>query len=362
MDFYTGKRSGLSGMRFPKRIPPLLLIIYIALSIPPAGNGAATGAALDMVWPTPNPSMMENGSLEEFVQPTVSGRIESGLWGCVRNNGNRFHEGLDLKPLTRDGRSEATDPVYSVMPGKVAYVNRIAGNSSYGRYVIVEHESTQPAVYTLYAHLAKIQPGLKMGQSTEAGTVLGVMGRSAGGYSIPRSRAHLHFEIGVRLSSTFQEWFEKQNFGSKNHHGNFNGMNLVGFNPLQYYSDLKSGKITDPAGFLSNETTALSLRIFADEIPDFVRRYPALVNGRMGDETLIAWDIDFTWYGLPVKWIPRYENSGVQGPEGSLQLLSANKAVLESNTCLDILDLREGGRMVLGRDLRRILELLFELY
>ncbi|MGJ3243942.1 MAG: M23 family metallopeptidase, partial [Opitutales bacterium] len=105
------------------------------------GTGVLRAAGLEnLVWPTPNPAFMRGEPIEAFVQPTVSGDPESGLFGCVRNDGSRFHEGLDLFPLYRDGRGEARDPVYAILPGRIVHINTSAGLSSYGRYVVVMHD------------------------------------------------------------------------------------------------------------------------------------------------------------------------------------------------------------------------------
>ena len=58
-----------------------------------------------------------------------------------------------------------------------------------------------------------------------------MMGRSAGGYAIPKDRAHVHFEIGLKLSDNFDSWFTWKKFGSPNQHENWNGMNLMGLDP-----------------------------------------------------------------------------------------------------------------------------------
>lgn len=315
-----------------------------------------------MVWPTPNPAMLEGRGLATFVQPTASGRLESALWGCVRNSGTRFHEGLDLKTLERDSRGEATDPVFAVLDGVVAHINPVAGNSSYGRYIVIEHPDTYPHVYTLYAHMARMEAGLSVGDTVQMGQTIGIMGRSAGGYSIPRSRAHLHFEIGLRLSEDFQEWYDEQGFGSKNHHGNFNGMNLVGWDPLDYYRQLIAGRVVGPASYLDREPTALSLRVHTSEVPDFLRRYPVLISGNLRNGALEAWDIDFTWYGLPKRWVPRYAEDGVEGEAGTLQLLSLDKETLSGKACKTMVTFPSENRVRLGGDLKTILELLFKMY
>ena len=37
----------------------------------------------------------------DYFQPTVEGNVESGMFGCVRSNGHRFHEGRHKMPPTR---------------------------------------------------------------------------------------------------------------------------------------------------------------------------------------------------------------------------------------------------------------------
>ena len=121
---------------------------YIACVVSLCGQG--------LIWPTPNPAFQEGKPLETFIQPTSSGKIESGLFGCVRNNGHKFHEGIDLYPLHRDQYGEAKDVIYSVLPGRVVHVSKVAGHSSYGRYVVVLHDAEAPSFHTLYSHLASV--------------------------------------------------------------------------------------------------------------------------------------------------------------------------------------------------------------
>ena len=195
------------------------------------------------LWPLPGEAFSDGQSHVQFVQPTVSGEPTSALFGCVRNDGHRFHEGLDLAPVQARRRGEATDPVMAIHPGVVAHINRIAGNSGYGRYVVLEHPALNPAIYSLYAHLATIPSSLEIGNTVEEGERIGVMGRSAGGYVIPRERAHLHLEVGLRLSSGFEEWYQRQNYTSRNHHGDFNGINLLGWDSLDYFTAFRDGLV-----------------------------------------------------------------------------------------------------------------------
>src|SRR5579859_7545679 len=94
---------------------------------------------LDPAWPTPNRAWAEGRPIRDFIQPTESGEAESGCFGCVRSNGYQFHEGIDLKPVRRDARGEPLDQVFAMLPGVVCYVNLRPGESTYGRYIVIEH-------------------------------------------------------------------------------------------------------------------------------------------------------------------------------------------------------------------------------
>ena len=339
---------------------PVLGFWWVSL-LPVSGVEPGEEVELDVVWPTPNPAFLQGKPLETFIQPTVSGRTESALFGCVRNGGARFHEGLDLKTLGRDSRNEATDPIYAAFRGRVVHINKTAGHSSYGRYLVLEHRDLYPAVYTLYAHLARVADGLTVGDQVEAGQTIGIMGRSAGGYSIPKSRAHLHFEIGLRLSDDFQSWYSAKGFGSRNEHGLWNGMNLIGMDPLDFFRELLGGRVLGPFGYIDNQPTACSLRIFTQEIPDFVKRYPELIAGELRADSLVAWDIDFTWYNMPIRWVPRYQEDIGTGKPGSLQLISFDREEVERQRCRRVLQF-SGNRVLLGSGLKQVLEILFEMY
>ena len=317
------KRAGTPALR---KLCAAIFVCLLASCLP---------ASAGLIWPTPNPAFQNGESIEAFIQPTVSGRAESGLFGCVRNNGRRFHEGLDLFPVKRDRRGEAADPVYSVLPGRVVYANSVAGHSSYGRYVVVEHDGEVPAYHTLYAHLAKVAAGIAPGTRVDAGTVLGTMGRSAT-YSIPKSRAHLHFEIGLRLTDDFQSWFDRQPFGSKNHHAVWNGMNLVSVDPLDFYQSVRAGRVANLYEYLRQLPAVARIRVHSQSVPDFVRNYPALVTRPYQERTVVAWDIAFTQYGLPKAWTPRFAEERLPGQPGNVKLIAYNPTLLKSQTCREV--------------------------
>jgi len=323
----------LNGMSHLFYRPRIILSAWLLFSL---------SSSAELIWPTPNPAFQKGAGIEEFIQPTVSGDPESGLFGCVRNNGARFHEALDLFPMSRDSRGEATDPVFSVLPGRVVHVNATAGYSSYGRYIVVLHDQEVPTFHTLYAHLASVADGIAAGVRVDSGTTLGKMGRSAAGYTIPRQRAHLHFEIGFCLTSDFQTWYDRQKFGSKNRHGIWNGMNMVSIDPLKYYKAIRSGQVLNMYEYLKAIPAVARIRVYTSQIPNFVKNYPALVTRSYQDETVIAWDIAFSEFGVPIEWTPRFAGEQLEGRPGDVSVLAYSPSILNKQSCRQVLEL--GGR------------------
>ena len=113
-------------------------------------------AAVLVSLPTANDALLRPGGDADFFQPTVEGTTESGMFGCLRVNGRRFHEGIDIKCLQRARRNEPTDPVHAAADGEVAFINTKPGLSNYGRYVVLAHRWDGVEVFTLYAHLRDI--------------------------------------------------------------------------------------------------------------------------------------------------------------------------------------------------------------
>jgi peptidoglycan LD-endopeptidase LytH len=333
-------------------------LLRLALLVPFAVlHGQPASGELRLVWATPNTAWAEGQPPTTFVQPTVSGTVESALFGCTRSSGTQFHEGLDLKPLQRDRQGESTDPIFAVMDGVVRYVNLRAGAGGYGRYVVLEHPEVVPAVYSLYAHLRSVEPGVVAGLRVTAGQRLATMGRSAGGYTIPKERAHLHLEIGLRISDRFDAWYRGQGFGSPNAHGNWNGLNLAGVDPLAFYETLRSRRANSPQGFFEAMETAVRLRIATPAVPDFVRRYPALVQGESAALSF-GWEIDVNATGLPFRWRPldRSEVAGLRMNE--VRIVEVSDVARRRAPCRELV-VRRGGRPVPGADLAALLGQLF---
>lgn len=338
--------------RCPQRFGTGQQLIRLALVVGFFLTAGIQLPAASIVWPIQGQPIPRNRPVADVIQPTASGTPESGLFGCVRNNGYKFHEGIDIKSQRRDRYNRPMDKVVAVMPGQVAYVNKIGGKSSYGIYVILEHPGQKPKVYSLYAHLHSVEPGIAKGRTVTAGQVLGLMGATASTV-IPRSRAHLHFEIGLRLTDNFQKWYDAQKFQSLNEHGVWNGMNMVGLDTLDFFRKAADGKIDSVEDYFKTIPEAFRLRVRSSGTPSLVRRYPALVDGAIPSGTDV-WDVAFSWYGMPIRIKP-VPNAG---NAGKVQILKMNKPLLAMTKCRSTLISRDGG-VSLGSILKLYLELIF---
>ncbi|MEX2606483.1 MAG: M23 family metallopeptidase [Kiritimatiellia bacterium] len=209
---------------------------------------------------------------------TGSGRILSAFFGSTRTNSSGravFHEGVDIAPLQWDRRGRALDEIFAVADGTVGYINRIAGNSSYGIYVVVDHPDELGAVYTLYSHLASVPSDLKTGQSVERGQVIGQMGHTST-LGIPPQRSHLHLETGLMVNPAFSRWYREQKMTPN--HGNYHGFNLTGFDPMILLRKL-AGVEEMPFSFksaLEEIPAAWQLILRSRNRPNFFGRYPPL--------------------------------------------------------------------------------------
>jgi murein DD-endopeptidase MepM/ murein hydrolase activator NlpD len=323
------------------------------------GTSVRASDRIEFAWPTPNPAWAQGKPARDYLQHAGSGDPESGGFGGVRSGGRQFHEGIDIRAAARDRHGEPTDAVFAAMTGVVRYVNRVAGNSSYGRYIVLEHTELRPSVYTLYAHLARIAPGIREGVRVERGRTIATMGHSSGGYMIPKARAHLHFEIGLAATRDFQRWYDTRKFGSRNQHGMWNGMNLLGIDPVDFLDRWRRRDVDNFQDYFATMETAVRLRIATWRTPDFVQRYPSLVTKPL-PMLVGGWEIRFNWTGLPFSWTPLSpaETSGL-APDRP-EVLAVNEKI-ERRERSRTLVVRRFGRWVVADDLKTVLQQIFAL-
>ena len=233
--------------------------------------------------------------------PTASGRVVSALYGSTRTRkfGSRFlaafHEGMDIAPMSRDSRQAPKDLIHSVADGKVAYISRRGGNSSYGTYVVMAHKDRVGEYYTLYAHLASVPKGLSAGDVIERGTEIGIMGHSST-LGIPVQRSHLHIECGTMLNSRFSSWLKSKKMTGT--HGNYHGYNLVGLNPAEMVPFMISGKPFDFQTCMLETPVAFKLLVAVKRKPNYYERYPVLWSGEAPQGAIV---MEVSEGGVPLR-------------------------------------------------------------
>lgn len=337
----------------------LKLVSLFTLAAVVAHGAPPPAERLQLSWPTPNPAWSEGKPIAAFIQHAGSGDPESGTFGGVRTAGRQFHEGIDIKCLNRDRHGEPTDDIYAAMDGVVRHINNVVGDSNYGRYIVLEHPEQTPAVYTLYAHLSRIAPGLKVGERVARGQVIAIMGHTSD-RGIPRDRAHLHFEFGVMVTEQFQLWYLRQRFGSRNEQGIWNGMNLMGLDPLALFNGWREGRINRMQDVFAQQVPEVRLCIATHRMPDFVRRYPSLLTRPLPIGPVAGWEILFNWTGVPFSWTPLTPAEAVGLPNEDPVIMDVNTE-LERREHSKTLVISRRGHWVIGRDLENVIQQLFEL-
>ena len=279
----------------------------------PSGVVVGEPGGLQLRLPTDNRALL-TGRPDRFYQglnTTIDSlrpeRWEGGQYGFVRDpvptvfggrTFRRVHEGLDIRPIGRDAAGDPVDTVRAVAPGRVAYVNPSAGASSYGIYVVVQHEWSGSPVYSLYAHLA--EPFVTEGAQVQMGAALGKMGFT--GRGLGRDRAHVHLEIALMVNQYEPLWFERY-IGAADLHGRFFGTNLAGVPAADLYLALRENPDLTFPEFVTGLDEGYVVQIPGRQPLDLLTRYPWL-----GPEAAAAdpadvpsWLVAFTQEGVPIR-------------------------------------------------------------
>ena len=186
------------------------------------------------------------------------------------------------------------------------------------------------------------------------------MGHSAGGYTIPRSRAHLHFELGLMVTRDFQAWYDRQGYRSRNVHGNWNGMNLMGIDPLAFFNEWRAHRLETASDYFRGMESAVKVRIAARRMPDFVARYPALLTKPLPMGLVPGWEISFHWTGLPFAWTPLTDREVAGLSLDEPRIVDVNVPITWQQRSKSLAVSRRGAWIV-GRDLATVLQQLFAL-
>ena len=327
----------------------LVVIIFAAVKL---------SAQSPFQFPTANHALYDAGSDLKFIAPTTPDRSwTSGSFGCVRNDGWRMHEGLDIRSLQHDKHGEPTDPVMATADGVVWYVNNKPGLSNYGRYLVIAHKIDGLEIYSLYAHLGTIQPGVIPGKKVKAGETIAIMGRTSSAETILKERAHVHFELNLFVNDRFAAWFKKNSPGERNDHGSANGQNLDGLDPREIlvaeHSPVKKFNLLN---YIRSQTELCRVLVRATDFPYLKRYAPLVLKNPVAEKAGVAgYEIALNYNGVAFALMPRAA-SEIKGT-AKFQLLSVNAAEQKANPCRKLV-VQRGGRWQLTDKGQRELEML----
>src|SRR3954463_8382483 len=286
------------------RVAPLFLFAALAVV------ATASGEPLNLALPTDNDGLLrgDGPAFYQYIDRDYKGEKsspwEGGRYGFVRNPREtsagivytRMHEGIDIRPLERDATGEPLDAVRAIAPGTVVHASQTAGFSNYGRYVVVEHRFDGCKYYSLYGHLSSIavHPGQHVAQREQ----LGVMGHT--GEGLNQARAHVHLELNLMLSRQFEAWHDASFKNDPNHHGLYNGLNLVGLDIARLYLALQKRPALTIPEFLAEEETLYRVLLPASNNFDLVKFYPWMLREKPAGDPA-SWEVSFNRAGVPLK-------------------------------------------------------------
>ena len=333
-------------LSFIARTPGIFALFFASIIV------ESKGTDFSLSWPTPNASFAKGLGYHAFLQKTGPDKdFSSGAFGCVRNNGYKFHEGLDLFPVKSNSQGKAEDSIFAAMDGMVTYLSHKASDSAYGKYIVLEHTQFNPIIYSLYAHLDEISPSLSVGKMVQVAEPIGQMGNTAS-FRIPLDRSHLHFEVGIRLSNQFDKWYKRQRFKTPNKHNNYNGYNLVGIDPIKFYSEYQKKSFRTPAEFFRNLPTVAKVQVMSPKNPFLASRSSALMPSPPTPKLIKSWICSFGPFGLPTRLEPSASSF-----DGTIRILSYDEKH-DSDFCRKLM-VRKHGKLHPSEQLETYLELIF---
>ena len=268
---------------------------------------------LNLILPTDNDALLrgDGPAFYQYIERDYHGEKstpwEGGRYGFVRNPVEtsagiiytRLHEGMDIKPLQRDTSGEPLDVVRAIAPGLVVHASQVAGYSNYGRYIVVEHRFDGCKYYSLYGHLSSIT--VRPGQHVQERDQLGVMGHT--GEGLNQARAHVHLELNLMLSRQFESWHDTMFKNDPNHHGLYNGLNLVGIDIARLYLALQKQPALTLPEFLAEEETLYRVLLPPSKHFDLLKFYPWMLRQKPEGEPA-SWEVSFNRAGVPLKIQP----------------------------------------------------------
>jgi len=186
------------------------------------------------------------------------------------------------------------------------------------------------------------------------------LGRSANTREgISKDRAHLHFELGLRLSDRFTAWQKATYPGQRNDHGEFNGRNFAGFDPFPVFREqMRQRERFSLLRLVQGQTPLCRVQVRDTDFA-WLRRYPQLTaagsNAARGG--VAGYEISLNYHGLPFKLVPLAASE--LKSKARIHLLDVNAAEQQARPCGKLVS-KTGGKWRLTSTGERMLSLLTE--
>jgi murein DD-endopeptidase MepM/ murein hydrolase activator NlpD len=248
--------------------------------------------------------------------------------------------------------------VQATADGVVAYVNRKAGLSNYGNYLLVRHQIEGLEIYSLYAHLSSVRADLNPGRPVRAGETIATLGRTSNTRQrISKDRAHVHFELDFVVNPRFDQWHVERLPGQRNDHGNWNGQNLLGIDPRWVFlAQAQHGTNFSLLRFMQSQVELCRVAVHGTRLPWLNACAPLIQRNPVADrEGVAGYELTLNFNGVPYRIIPRAASELKGG--GKFQLLAVNEAEEARNGCRRLIANR-GGRWELTNRGEALLDLL----
>lgn len=265
-----------------------------------------------LVLPTQNKNLFNDTcSFYMYTDRNFEGRkshpCSGGKYGFTRNQKRTsrgvvmtgFHEGVDIRPISRSSNNEPLDKIHTITDGLVVHTNNNPRHSNYGKYIVVQHNWGEGPIFSLYAHLSNIY--VKSGQRVKSNQTIAQMGHTGAGINTRRS--HLHFEMNMLIHSKFSKWHGKH-FKTPNHHGMYNGLNMSGIDIPKAYSYFRKNRNFNMLEFMDNVEPYYKVIVPVKRklgkviIPQISKRYPWL--NKASDKNIKSWELTFAGSGNPI--------------------------------------------------------------
>jgi peptidoglycan LD-endopeptidase LytH len=164
--------------------------------------------------------------------------------------------------------------------------------------------------------------------------------------------------MGLMVTRDFQSWYNWKKFGSPNQQGLWNGMNLMGLDPLAFLALWRAHRADNIQDYFDQVKPEVRLRIATHRVPDFIERYPSLLTAPRPNGLIGGWEIACDWTGLPFAWRPLSPLEVAGMANNQVEILEVDHTAVVQHRAKVLVRPHRGGYAP-GHDLELVLQQLF---